>query len=1630
MNAEILNILKEASEKGVKIGLKDNSLTIKSATPIDSDLLQKIKENKALIIKYIEKRKAKNKKNKLTKVTPCDLNSITEIPLSFGQERLWFLDKLKGSLEYHMPVILRLKGALDISFLETSFCKIIDRHEVLRTNICSKDGIGYQEIMSCDNWILENKILDDNDSLEEAISSFIEIPFDLSKDYKLRVCLYNLGNDQYVLACVFHHIASDGWSEGILVNEFTELYSALQSGHSAILPELSLQYKDYAVWQRNYLEGKVLESQLSYWEEKLKGVSTLSLQTDYVRPSLQSTVGASIYFQLDKKLSVSIASLCKQEGVTTFMFLLSTFKILLSRYSGQNDICVGTPIANRTQSELEGMIGFFINTLALRSDLSGNPSFIELLKQVKDTTLGGYDNQLAPFEKVVNRVVVERDMNITPLFQVMFDLQSTPEESKETAEGLGGLEGITISEYEFDTVTSKFDLALHASENDAGIILDMEYCTALFDSSTIDRMLLHYQELLFSIVKDITQPIGDLSMLTSSEEIQLFESFNRTLVTYPKNKTIVDLFSDQASRTPNAIAVVFKGMELSYEELDKRSNQLGHYLREKGVKPDDLVGICLERSLEMLIGILGILKSGAAYVPIDPDYPKDRIDYTLDDAGINIVLSSAYGSRVLKNNKDLIILLLDGDCDVIGGFSENGLSNVSSPSDLAYVIYTSGSTGKPKGVLITHTNVVRLFYNDSCLFDFSSQDVWTLFHSFCFDFSVWEMYGALLHGGRLVVVPKEVTKNAISFKDLLINEGVTVLNQTPSSFYALQEEFLSGSSNHSLRYVIFGGEALNPSYLARWKEFYPDCRLINMYGITETTVHVTYKEITVVDTLSSKSTIGSAIPTLECYIVDDYLNLVPIGVVGELCIGGAGVARGYLNRGELTQEKFIDNPFSSDSKSRLYRSGDLGKWLADGGIEYLGRKDDQVKIRGYRIELGEIEHALSKLAGIQSSCVLAREDVNGNKRLIGYIVVEGEFDKESIQEELKLSLPDYMVPQLWVELDEMPLTSNGKLNKKSLPEPDSSDLSTQVYVAPRNETELQLVKIWKELLGVEQIGIYDNFFELGGDSIISIRLISKINETFDKHIQLRDLFNYSNIQGFSDSVLNVDTYDGTYDLLYKDVESKISVLCSSILNSREDSDLIEDIYPMSDVQQGMVMESLIDPSLAVFHDQMLFPFQDSSFDFEIFHKSILVLIEKHSIFRTQFNFSDYNQPVQIVHKVVSFDIKHTDLSILDKQTQEKRIEEFLMLERKISFQVQEGSLYRFHIFTIDAYNKVIVFQFHHAILDGWSVASFATELYKTYFKLKKENNYLPSKIDCSQRDFIIKEQMAKQDTTAISFWKEELSGYKNLEIFSEETEKTVNYVRQYDISFLHSIQEQCKVSNVTLKTVFFGAYIYALQMFTHEAELTVGLVSNNRPLVKDGDKVLGCFLNTLPVRYLFKSEGSWDSYFQDIEEKLKEVQLYGHLTFFEIKRLIGMNNDESLFDTLFNYIDFHVYNDINKQNFSINDSSDEDTDVTDDLDISSFERTNSSLNLTVNLTGGTGVEFQYALHKDFKSEVSLERFHSYVDNILSYFCEKPKTSVRMDLILSENESDQLTGTFNSTELAYPEDKTLVELFVD
>jgi amino acid adenylation domain-containing protein len=1038
-------------------------------------------------------------------------------PTSFAQQRLWFLHQWQPDTPlYNIARPFRLIGRLDVSALERSVNEIVRRHESLRTSFSIVDGQPVQVVtpaLTVTLPVVDLSSIPDVEREAEALrltSEEARLPFDLSHGPLLRVTLLRLAEQEHRLLLTLHHIVSDGWSMGVLFRELSALYGALSTGKPSPLAELPIQYPDFAVWQRQWLQREVLKGQLAYWKEKLADApAALELPTDRPRPPVHTYRGTRQSLLLPKELNEALKALGRRQGVTLFMTLLAAFQTLLYRYTGQDDIAVGSPIAGRNRTEVEGLIGFFVNTLVLRSDLSENPSFLELLGRVRKVCLEAYAHQEVPFEKLVEELKPERNLSHSPLFQVLFALQNVPMTELR-------LTDLSVNTFKADRGTATFDLSLLMFEESSLLKGTIEYNTDLFDEATISRMQGHFQTLLESIVADPDRRLSDLSLLTEPERHRLIVEWNNGMQEYPEDRCLQQLFEEQVERTPDAVAIVFEGQELTYQELNRRANRVAHSLIGFGVGPEVLVGICLERSLEVVVGILGVLKAGGAYVPLDPLYPKDRLAFMLEDSAIQVVMTEERLTSCLPPHKAHVAYL--DALDRLSGFEASQASIINpdhrtTAGNAAYVIYTSGSTGKPKGVLITHDNVTRLLRATQSWFHFDRDDVWTLFHSYAFDFSVWEIWGALLYGGRLVVVPYWVCRSPELFYKMLREEKVTVLNQTPSAFGQLieTENVSSHPADLALRLVIFGGEALDFQNLKPWLERHGDQhpRLVNMYGITETTVHVTYRPITTANLSASRgSLIGKPIPDLEIYILDQSQNLAPIGVSGELYVGGAGVGRGYLNRPELTAERFVPNPFRPQAGQRLYRSGDLARYLPTGDLEYLGRIDAQVKIRGFRIELGEIEAVLRQHASVREVVVIARGERPADQRLLAYVVAAQPAPTVSeLNGFLRQKLPAYMMPANFVFLEALPLTSNGKIDRGKLPDPDQSRPEQESsFVAPRTPVEELLAEIWRAVLNLQQVGVHDNFFELGGHSLLLTQVASRIEQTFQVSLPLRVLF--------------------------------------------------------------------------------------------------------------------------------------------------------------------------------------------------------------------------------------------------------------------------------------------------------------------------------------------------------------------------------------------------------------------------------------------------------------------------------------------------------------------------------------------
>ena len=1057
----------------------------------------------------------------------CDVSGedVFVFPMSFAQQRLWFLDQLEpGNSVYNIPAAMCLRGALNGAALEQSLNEIVRRHEALRTTFSVMEGQPVQVIAP--GLALTLPVVDLGNLLEterEAEAQRLTIeeaqrPFDLAQGPLLRTTLLRLDKEEHILLLTMHHIVSDGWSMGVLFRELSALYEAFSAGKPSPLPELPIQYADFAVWQRQWLQGETLEAQLAYWKKQLDGVCpVLELPTDRPRPAVQTFRGARQSMVLSKSLTEAVKALSHQEGTTLFMTLLAAFQTLLYRYTGQDDIIVGSPIANRNRSEIEGLIGFFVNTLVLRTDLSDNPTFRELLGRVREVALGAYAHQDLPFEKLVEALHPERDLSRNPMFQVMFILQNTPMATLE----LGGL---TLNQLNVDWGIAMFDLTLSMRATEQGLMGFLEYNTDLFNAATISRMLDHFQTLLEGIVANPDQPIATLRLLTEAEWYQLLVEWNDTKVDYLEDLCIHQLFEAQVERTSDATVVIFGDKQLTYRELNTKANQLAHYLRKCGVGPEVLVGIYVERSPEMVIGVLGILKAGGAYVPLDPSYPKERLVFMLEDTCVAVLLTQERLLEVLPEHGTEVVCL-DSDWEAITQESEENPINGASAENLAYVLYTSGSTGKPKGVAMSHRSLCNLIW-----WQLSSKlpsGAKTLqFASLSFDVSFQEIFSTWCSGGTLVLISEELRRDAVGLLGYLTDKSVERLFLP---FIALQQlaEVADGQGPipTSLREIITAGEQLQITRpIVSLFSKLTDCTLHNQYGPTESHVVTAFTLTGSPSGWPALPPIGRPIANTQIYLLDRNLQPVPVGVSGELYIGGDSLARGYLNRPELTAEKFISNPFSDEAGTHLYKTGDLARYLPDGNIEFLGRLDHQVKIRGFRIELGEIEAVLSQHLAVQETVVIVREDTPSDKRLVAYLVIKQEpFPTiNELRSFLKEKLPDYMVPSAFMFLDALPLTPNGKVDRQALPAPDRVRPELEsTFVAPRTPVEEVLAGIWAKVLGLEQVGIHDNFFELGGHSLLATQVISRLRDAFQVELPLRSLFEVPTVADLAERVETV-----------------------------------------------------------------------------------------------------------------------------------------------------------------------------------------------------------------------------------------------------------------------------------------------------------------------------------------------------------------------------------------------------------------------------------------------------------------------------------------------------------------------------
>ena len=1371
---------------------------------------------------------------------------------SSAQKRMWLLQQFDlGSTGYNIVGVSLIEGELSKTRFEVALSKLVARHEALRTTFVMRDGEIMQKVGDHVDFAIQySEAIEAN--ISKVIKAFIR-PFVLEQLPLLRVALVKVGGDRHFLMFDMHHIIADGTSLAILLREFAVLYGGLE------LRDQPIQYKEFAHWQNEFLQSEKLLKQEKYWLGQFSGeVPLLNLPLDYPRGAVQSFEGANVNFSLDQELTEKLQTLSQETGATLYMILLSAITILLAKYTRQTDIIVGSPIAGRSHADLEGIIGMFVNTLVMRNYPTNDKSYRQFLSEVKASALKAYENQDYPFEELVDKLNLRRDLSRHPLIDVMFGLQN--KEQRELA-----IEGLTFTEYENVPEPSKFDLTFTAVTAAREVLIRIGYSTSLFKRATIEGLSRHLQNLIEIITSDSGILIGDIDILSMAERHQLLYELNDSYLESLQDKTIHQLFEEQVRKTPQRTALMFQGKELTYQELDKLANGLAQVLREKGVCRNVIVGILLDRSLEIVITMLGILKAGGTYLPIDINWPQARIDYVLQDSGSKLLVVAdefAFNGQLLS--------LAELDLYQLPGIQN---PNYNQPGDMAYIIYTSGTTGNPKGVMVTHQNVISLMESAKVTFDFNSQDIWTMFHSPCFDFSVWEMYGALFYGAKLIIIPKWVAQHSIEFSKVLEQEQVTVLNQTPSALRSLINELESDPicDLSSVRYLILGGESLKPSMVTPWMKRYPQTQIINMYGITETTVFVTFKKLTEGEIKANISNIGRSLPSLKTYVFDQFMKLLPWGIPGELYVAGGGVSAGYLHKDELTSERFIANPYIKGEI--LYKTGDIVKLLVNNDLEYINRQDNQVQIRGFRIELGEIEHQILQLGVVKEVVVLVRgkKDQEGDQFLCAYFVAEAEILASELREALAKALPDYMIPSSFIQLDRIPITLNGKVDHPSLL---ALAVETEVeYVAPRNRTEEILVEIWREVLEREPIGINDNFFELGGHSLKATVVIGRIHKALKVELPLKELFRTPTISGISDYLckVTVSPYAAITPTLKKDYY--------------ETSSAMKRMWLLQELNPESIGYNI--PSVLIMDGELSWSRLEAAFS---------GLIARHETLRTAFVDID-GEVMQSIAADVDFNIAYGEAEATSIDT---TIKAFIR-----PFALNQAPLLRARVVKTSATRHYLLLDMHHIIADGVSMAILTKEFMALYDGRHLKPPRLQYKDFAAwQNAYLKSEKMQKQE----NYWLEQFSGALPLLDFP------LDYLRPAVRSFAggvvefqlnREITEQLNMlareTDTTLYMVLLSMTYILLAMYTEQYDIIIGSPIAGRSHA-DLEGIIGMFVNTLALRCYPKSGKTYETFLSEVKATALSAYENQDYPFESLVEKLNLGRDLSrnpLFDVMF-----------------------------------------------------------------------------------------------------------------------------------
>jgi amino acid adenylation domain-containing protein/non-ribosomal peptide synthase protein (TIGR01720 family) len=1386
------------------------------------------------------------------------------LPLSFSQQRLWFLDQLEpGSDLYNSPVAVRLRGRLDVGALERTLTEIVRRHEVLRTNFHEQNGRAVQLIREAEPVQLPLVNLSALPEAErEAAARRLTAeearrPFDLAHDPLLRLALLRLGEQDHVVLMNMHHVVSDLWSMGVLIKEVAALYEAYAEGKESPLPELPLQYADYAAWQREWLQGEALERQLAYWRTQLGGeLPVLELPTDKPRPALQTYNGGYETFLLPASLSEALRGLSRREGATLYMTLLAAWQALLSCHTGQEDIVVGSPIAGRNRGETEDLIGFLVNTLVLRVNLSGDPTFGELVRRVKEVSLGAYAHQDVPFEKLVEELQPERDLSRSPLFQVAFVYQNAGQETLQ-------LPDLKLSSFNDDRQTAKFDLTLTMAERDGRLRGLLVYNSDLFEEATMKRMLGRFEVLLEAAALTPDARLSALPVLTETERRLLLHDWNRTAADYPRQSCVHELFEQQAALTPEAVALVYGDEEVTYRELNERANRLAHHLRGVGVGAESRVGLCVGRSAALVVGLLGILKAGGAYVPLDPSYPAERLAWMMEDAGVAALVSEEAAVEELPAFWGPVVCL-DDDEVTLAAYDVENPSATATADNLAYVIYTSGSTGQPKGISIVHRAITRLVCNTNYI-TLGPEDRVAQASNSSFDAATFEIWGALLHGARLVGISKEVALSPAEMGRELREQGVSALFLTTALFNQLAEA--APGCFRGVRHLLFGGEAVDARRVRQVLRDGKPERLLHVYGPTESTTFATWHPVEEVGEEDVTVPIGRPLSNTELYVLDARLRPVAVGVVGELYIGGDGLARGYLKRPALTAERFVPHPFASEAGARLYRTGDLVRYLAGGEVEFVGRADHQVKVRGFRIELGEIETVLGRHAAVKDVAVVARPDERGDRRLVAYVVpTDGEAWPEAgaWRSWLKERLPDYMIPSAFVEMAQLPLTPNGKVDRKALPAPAEARAEVRgEQTGARTPTEELVAGIFCELLGVAEVGREEDFFELGGHSLLATQLVSWVREAFGVEVPLRTVFERPTVAGLAEAV-------------EQELEARRGMAAPPIRPVPRDGAL-----PLSFAQQRLWFLDQFEPGSSFYN----MPFAvrlSGELNVVALEQTLTEVVRRHEALRTTFR-SEGGEPAQVVGEPYEILLPAEDLTGLGEAEREAETRGLITEEARKPFDLSAGPLLRVRLLRLAEQEHVVSFVMHHIVSDGWSLSILLREVAALYEAFDEGRESPLEELGIQYADYAAwqREHLRGEVLEGhLAYWRERLGGeLPVLELPTSRPRPAVLtrrgrssvFVLPADLS--KSLKELSRREGATLFMTLLAAFQVQLSRYSGQEDIIVGLPIANRNRAETED-LIGFFINSLALR----TDLSGAPTFRELLRRVREACLgaYAH----------------------------------------------------------------------------------------------------------------------------------------------------------